>query len=150
LLSITRMLKQGWKLVGDRKLGGENKKMWLTKDGNTLVFDVGVNTNKGMLFCICIKRPIGTGELIVNPVNVEVQDGKAREGVDIQLDAPNKQESEPDGNDNNVQDGGIASGTDSESEGNDGDGFTTITRSGHSMRSPQRLIEEIGGTGIFT
>jgi hypothetical protein len=53
LLRITRvMLKQGWKLGGDR----QQNDVVDQKDGNTLVFDVVVNTNKAMLFCICIKR----------------------------------------------------------------------------------------------
>jgi hypothetical protein len=75
------------------------------------------------------RPPVGTGELIVDPVNVEAQDGNASEGVDIQPGAPNKQDSEPDGDDDNVQDGDIASGTDSGLEGNGDDVFTTVTRS---------------------
>jgi hypothetical protein len=83
-------------------------------------------------------------------VNVEVQDSKAGEGVIIQPDAPNKQYSEPDGDDDDVQDGGIASGTDSGSEENDGGGFITVTRSGRSVRAPRRLIEKIGGAEKIT
>jgi hypothetical protein len=82
------------------------------------------------------KRPIGTGELIFDPFNVEVQDGKAAEGVDIQLDAPNNQDSELDDDDNDKY-GVIASGTNSGSEGNGDDVFTTVTRSGWPVRAPQ-------------
>jgi hypothetical protein len=57
--------------------------------------------------------------LIVDPVNVEAQDGEDGEGVNIQPDnlnephALNKQNSETDGDDDDIQDGGITSETDS-------------------------------------
>jgi hypothetical protein len=67
------MLKQGW------KLGGDNKMMWLTKDGNTMVFDVAVNPNKGMLCCMCIKRKIKMANSTVSdpkPVSMTVQEAR--------------------------------------------------------------------------
>jgi hypothetical protein len=73
------------------------------------------------------KRTIGTGEFIFDPVNDEVRDGKAGKGVNIQPDAQNKQDSEPDGDKYDVQDGGTASGTDLGSKGNGDYGLTTVT-----------------------
>jgi hypothetical protein len=83
--------------------------------------------------------------MIVDPVNLEVQYGEHREGANIQPDDLNKQDSEPDGDANNVQEGGIVYGTESGSEGNGDDGFMIVTRSGCYVRSLERLIEEIGG-----
>jgi hypothetical protein len=77
LISITYMLKQGW------KLGGDNKTTWLTKDDNTLVFDVAVNTNKGMLFYIVIKRNNEMANSIVSdpkPVLMTIQEARAKLG----------------------------------------------------------------------
>jgi hypothetical protein len=86
--------------------------------------------------CMYVKGLTRIGELIVDPVNVEVQDGnagKGGKGVNIKPDALDKQDSEPDGDDYIIQDGGIAYGTTSGSEGNINDGLTTFTRSGRSV-----------------
>ena len=50
LFSISAMIKKGWKLNGD------NKKLELTKDKQKLVFDIKINTPKGILFCMHVKR----------------------------------------------------------------------------------------------
>jgi hypothetical protein len=76
-LSITRILKQGWKFDGD------NNMMWLTKDVDTMVFDVVVNTNKGMLFLICIKRNNEMANATVSdpePVSITIQEAHAKLG----------------------------------------------------------------------
>jgi hypothetical protein len=51
LFSITKMMKQGWKVGNDHP-----NNMWLAKDGNKLVFDIVIPTNKGMMLCIYLKR----------------------------------------------------------------------------------------------
>ena len=50
LLSISRILKQGWKLVGD------SKALKIKKGRNEVVFDLLVPTPKGMIFTVYIDR----------------------------------------------------------------------------------------------
>ena len=50
LFSISAMIKKGWNLVGDKD------KLELKKNGKRIVFDIKINTPKGVLFCIHIKR----------------------------------------------------------------------------------------------
>jgi hypothetical protein len=42
--------QQGWLLHG-----GKNK-IWLTKDSQTVTFNMVIATNKGLLFALCFKR----------------------------------------------------------------------------------------------
>ena len=50
LCSLTRLMKDGWKLNGD------DKKIWLTKGDRKIVFDIVIPTTKGAIFAIYIKR----------------------------------------------------------------------------------------------
>ena len=50
LVSILMLLDKGW------HLNGNSEKLWLTKEGSTINFDIKVKTKKSMLFCIRIKR----------------------------------------------------------------------------------------------
>jgi hypothetical protein len=55
--------------------------IWLTNDGNTLVFDVVLNTKKGKIFCICIKRNNDMdNETVIDthPVSMMIQDAHAK------------------------------------------------------------------------
>jgi hypothetical protein len=50
LFSLTKMHKQGWLLHGNKE------KIWLTKDSQTVTFDMVIPTNKGLLFALYFKR----------------------------------------------------------------------------------------------
>ena len=50
LFSITRRLKQGF------KLGGDVNSIWLEKNGRRIVFDVVIPTPKGAIYCAYLKR----------------------------------------------------------------------------------------------
>ena len=50
LFSLTKMMKIGW------TLGGDSKSVWITKDGSTVIFDIMIPTNKGMLLAMYFKR----------------------------------------------------------------------------------------------
>lgn len=52
LFSISKMLKQGWKLTGDEEL------LEITKGENKLVFDIRVQTPRGVLFALYLKRDV--------------------------------------------------------------------------------------------
>ena len=47
LFSCTKMQQRGW------SLGGDDKSIWLQKDGNTLTFDIAITTRKGVVFAMC-------------------------------------------------------------------------------------------------
>jgi hypothetical protein len=50
LFSLTKMMKLGW------TLGGDSKSVWLTKGEDTVIFDILIPTNKGMLLAMYFKR----------------------------------------------------------------------------------------------
>ena len=50
LFSLTRAIKEGW------TLGGNKTCIWLEKDGMTLKFDIRITTPRGMVFCIYLRR----------------------------------------------------------------------------------------------
>jgi hypothetical protein len=50
LFSLTARLKNNWKLFGDEK------KIWIEKDGNKIVFDICIETKRGRVFAINLKR----------------------------------------------------------------------------------------------
>jgi hypothetical protein len=50
LFSVTKLMKQGW------TQGGDAKALWLDKGDQNLKFDIKIDTPKGMLFAIYIKR----------------------------------------------------------------------------------------------
>jgi hypothetical protein len=53
LFSLTKMTtNQGW------ILGGDDKGIWLKKEGKKLLFDIAIPTPKGMLFAMYIKREL--------------------------------------------------------------------------------------------
>ena len=51
LFSLTKMMKQGWSLSGDKSNG-----IALTKDGHTVKFDIPIDTPEGIVFAMCAKR----------------------------------------------------------------------------------------------
>ena len=50
LFSTSVLTQKGWLLFGN------NKSMWLEKEGTKLVFDIKVSTDKGVLYCMKIDR----------------------------------------------------------------------------------------------
>jgi hypothetical protein len=64
LFSLTNKMttNQGW------ILGGDDKGIWLTKEGKKLLFNIAIPTPKGMLFVMYIKREIGSemGQAVVD------------------------------------------------------------------------------------
>jgi len=54
LFSVTKRLKDGWKLHGDKH------SMWLEKKDMKVVFDIRVDTKEGCIFAIYIKRNEGS------------------------------------------------------------------------------------------
>ena len=50
LFSTSKLQRLGW------RLGGDEKALWLSKDGQTIKFDIVVTTSKGLVFCACLKR----------------------------------------------------------------------------------------------
>jgi hypothetical protein len=53
LFSVTKLMKQGW------NLGGNKNSMWLEKDGKMILFDIRITTPKGMVFAMFFQREIG-------------------------------------------------------------------------------------------
>ena len=51
LLSLSRMLREGWILHGDATA------MKMKRDKMTLVFDIRINTARGALYCMRLQRP---------------------------------------------------------------------------------------------
>ena len=52
LFSVSKRMQEGW------KLGGDKDEMWLTKNGQTIKFDIKVQTPKGAVYCAYIKRDV--------------------------------------------------------------------------------------------
>lgn len=50
LFSVTKMIKNGWSITGNEQA------LVLKKDGKRLIFDIIVETEKGLLFCMYFKR----------------------------------------------------------------------------------------------
>ena len=57
LFSTTKMQLQGW------KLGGDDKKIWLEKGDNKVVFDIVIPTKRGAVFAMYFKRSVGSEEI---------------------------------------------------------------------------------------
>jgi hypothetical protein len=51
LCSISQCMEQGWTLGGNKGKG-----IWLEKNGNTLKFDIRLDTAEGVVWCACLKR----------------------------------------------------------------------------------------------
>jgi hypothetical protein len=51
LCSISQCMEQGWTLGGNKGEG-----IWLKKNGNTLKFDIRLDTAEGVVWCACLKR----------------------------------------------------------------------------------------------
>ena len=52
LFSLTRMMKNGWKLQGNDQM------IWITKGDMKITFDIKINTPEGALYCMYLKRNI--------------------------------------------------------------------------------------------
>ncbi len=50
LFSVTKLMKHGW------TLGGDHNSIWLTKGDQRIVFDIKVDTPKGVIYCMYFKR----------------------------------------------------------------------------------------------
>ena len=50
LFSTSKLQRLGW------KLGGDENALWLSKDSKIIKFDIVVTTEKGLVFCACLKR----------------------------------------------------------------------------------------------
>jgi hypothetical protein len=66
LFSVTKMMKQGWKLGGDKTIG-----ITLTKGTNVLSFDIPIETAKGVVYGMCITRSEIAAPAMVTTMNVE-------------------------------------------------------------------------------
>ena len=76
LFSVSAMIKKGWKLEGDKN------ELKLMKDGRKVVFDIKINTPKGVLFCMNIKH--NRNEEAAN-LNAD-EEAKAKTYIDKALD----------------------------------------------------------------
>jgi hypothetical protein len=56
-------------------LGGEDKGIWLTKEGKKLLFDIAIPTPKGILFAMYIKREVGKemAQAMVDEKSIPIQ-----------------------------------------------------------------------------
>ena len=73
LFSITRAIKEGW------LLGGNKTSLWLEKDGKILRFDICITTPRGMVFCAYLQRT-NEGELGAAVVKMGVKQAHDRLG----------------------------------------------------------------------
>jgi hypothetical protein len=64
LISITRLIEEGHKLSGNK-----NKGITLKKNGCVIAFDVRVETPKGLLWCVHIKRNDCNGKVAAGSSN---------------------------------------------------------------------------------
>ncbi len=58
LFSITKLIKQGHKVTGNKKDG-----ITVEKGSRVIKFDIRVETQKGVLWCADIKQPESNGEI---------------------------------------------------------------------------------------
>ena len=61
LFSLTLLQLKGWKLFGD------NKSIWLEKDGHKLIFDIPIKTPNGIIFATYISRDTGLAAIEAQP-----------------------------------------------------------------------------------
>lgn len=66
LFSLTKMMKQGWALSGD-KLNG----IALSKDGHVVKFDIPIDTPEGIVFAMCAKRTEVSAVAVNAPMNID-------------------------------------------------------------------------------
>jgi hypothetical protein len=66
LFSVTKMMKEGWKLSGD----GENG-ITLSKGGNNLSFDIPVATPRGVVYAMYVRRSEIANPALVTTMTVE-------------------------------------------------------------------------------
>jgi len=50
LLSLTKMMSEGWNMIGN------NKKLTINKNNVTIEFDIIIKTQRGQLFCVNLQR----------------------------------------------------------------------------------------------
>jgi hypothetical protein len=70
LFSLTKMTNnQGW------ILGGDDKGIWVTKEGKKLLFNIAILTLKGILFAMYIKREVGKemAQAMVDDKSIPIQ-----------------------------------------------------------------------------
>jgi hypothetical protein len=58
LISITKLMEEGYKVVGTKKDG-----LSVKKRGLVIKFDIRIETPKGVLWCVYIRRPEDKGEV---------------------------------------------------------------------------------------
>jgi hypothetical protein len=66
LFSVTKMMREGWKLSGDSEIG-----ITLSKGGNILSFDIPVTTPKGVVYAMYVRRSEIANPALVTTMNVE-------------------------------------------------------------------------------
>ena len=64
LFSCTKMMQEG------RTLGGDKNSIWLTKDEKKIVFDILINTKKGVVFAAFIRREIGASGIAESSTSI--------------------------------------------------------------------------------
>jgi hypothetical protein len=76
LISVTKLIEEGHKVTGNKKDG-----LSVEKGGRVIRFDIRVETPKGVLWCVYIRRPESKGEVAAgmsdnksdNQPNISVQ-----------------------------------------------------------------------------
>ena len=63
LFSLTKMMKAGWTVIG------RGDRLVIQKDGNEVVFDIAIDTSKGVLFAVYLKRSVAQTEISVMQFN---------------------------------------------------------------------------------
>jgi hypothetical protein len=66
LFSLTKMQKSGWLLHGN------NKAIWLTKEGSNITFDIIILTPEGMVFAMYFNRNEEIANVNVNGIGPTV------------------------------------------------------------------------------
>ncbi len=66
LFSLTKMMKQGWTLRGDKSSG-----ITLSKDGHVVKFDIPIDTPEGIVFAMCAKRTEVSAVAVNTTLNID-------------------------------------------------------------------------------
>jgi hypothetical protein len=66
LFSLTKMMKQGWRLGGDQETG-----ITLSKGDQNLIFDIPIETPKGVVYAIYLRRSEVAAPALPTTMNIE-------------------------------------------------------------------------------
>ena len=78
LISLTKLMEEGYKVVGTKKDG-----LSVEKRGLIIKFDIRVETPKGVLWCAYIRRPEDTGEVAAGMSDDNKGDNQPNESVKL-------------------------------------------------------------------